>query len=239
MKWNIISHQKVRSTQLLAKKYLLKNKISQPTVIVSKIQSQGYGRYGRKWYSPEGGLWCSLVFKVNLSMKNIHFITIISALAVTKTIEEEFKLPAKIKWPNDIIIENKKVCGILSELVNTSNKNYIVVGIGMNINNRIPPEIREEAVSIHEFKKDKIDINELLQKLLKNFSKYYLLAQSRKHDLFKLYMKYSCILNKFVKIKINGNITEGVVEKIELDGIILRTNKSLQKIISGTVISYQ
>lgn len=239
MKWKIISYQRVGSTQLLAKKYILKNKINQPTVIVSKTQLHGYGRYGRKWYSPQGGLWCSIVFKPNLSIGTVHFITIISALAVVKTIEKEFKLPVKIKWPNDITIENKKVCGILSETINTPNGNYMVVGIGINVNNRIPQEIKEEAISIRKFKKDKADIYDLLQKLLRNFSKYYALAQSRKNNLLELYIEYSSILNKFIRIRHNGNIIEGVVEKIEPDGIILRVGKSLEKIISGTVISYQ
>ena len=120
------------------------------TLVVAQCQSRGKGRRLRAWDSPKGqGIWMSLILKPDLPPEKASMMTLLAAMAVADALEAE-NISCQIKWPNDIVIDGRKVCGILTEMsAQPEMINYIVVGIGINVHNReFPEEIAKVAVSL-------------------------------------------------------------------------------------------
>ncbi len=134
-------HDVLDSTNLEAKS-LGENGAPEGTLVVADRQKQGRGRLGRTWSSPAGcGLWMSAVLRPTFSPYQASMVTLVAAMAVREAIENVTGLPVQIKWPNDLVIEGKKVCGILTEMCMEGEViRYIVPGIGINVNNQIFPE---------------------------------------------------------------------------------------------------
>jgi len=104
------------------------------TVIISEVQSSGRGRSYKKWFSPSGGLWFTLILFLKIRAIDVEKINIIMAVSIHEAIKSMFDLDMKIKWPNDIYFKDKKICGILSELNNSSTWSFLNVGVGLNVN---------------------------------------------------------------------------------------------------------
>jgi BirA family transcriptional regulator, biotin operon repressor / biotin---[acetyl-CoA-carboxylase] ligase len=139
----------------------------------------GKGRIGRAWISPEGGLWVSIIFRPNFSVDNIIFLQFIGALAVVSAIHEITKIDCKLKWPNDVLINEKKVCGILVD-VNLENENKkIVMGIGLNANidssliNNFLNDGNIKATTLREECGNDIDLLFLIKSILEKLEHYY------------------------------------------------------------------
>lgn len=126
------------------------SKMPDGSVFIAEIQNGGKGRRGRKWESQEGkGIWMSILSKPDISLADVSKISLAAGLAVCDTMREA-GLDAMIKWPNDIVINKRKVCGILTELsIEKSGKNYVVTGIGINVNTMgFSQELSERATSM-------------------------------------------------------------------------------------------
>lgn len=124
------------------------------TVVVAEEQTGGKGRLGRTWISPRSkGIWFSVLFKPSKPLEEISVFTLLTAVAVARSINNKFPgIDAGIKWPNDILIKGRKVCGILTELKAEADRlHYLITGIGLNFNstdNDFPPELKGQATSI-------------------------------------------------------------------------------------------
>lgn len=131
-------------------KRLARINIESGTVVCAYSQTTGKGRFGRQWQSDNGGLYFSFILRADLPPSDIASITLSAGYAVCLAIREYTGLDAKIKWPNDIIIENRKVCGILTEMAAQSDRmDYLITGIGINVNNAaFSEEIRHKATSL-------------------------------------------------------------------------------------------
>lgn len=130
---NYFYYKVIDSTNIKAKE-IAQNNNSDYSVITSEIQTKGTGRFNRAWQSPKGGIWTSLILKPNIAPNQANKITLIAAASVFKVLHE-LDVPCKIKWPNDIYINNKKFCGILTLMnCDMDTINHIIVGVGMNIN---------------------------------------------------------------------------------------------------------
>jgi Biotin-(acetyl-CoA carboxylase) ligase len=105
------------------------------TIIVSEEQTMGHGRLGRNWVSPKyKGIWLSIILRPNVDPINVSKITQIAAAAMIRTLKS-LKIDAFVKWPNDIVMNDKKICGILTEMSAELNRvNYVIVGMGINAN---------------------------------------------------------------------------------------------------------
>ena len=182
---NLIVFKTIDSTNnyafTLARQYIASGKKDEEdklngTVIVSDKQTSGRGRFEKKWFSPSGGLWFSIILKPSASLHKIQNITLLSAAAIAQVLNECYKVDVRIKWPNDIYYNQKKLAGILTESENVAGRIIIVTGIGLNINNTdfgsdyTAPEC---AVSLSEILKRPLDRNALLADLLNNFEKKY------------------------------------------------------------------
>ena len=199
------------------------------TVVVADRQTSGRGRLGRKWVSQEGGLYFSILLNPE-EFKEILQLPLILGLSISETLEI-YGFEPKIKWPNDVYIENKKVCGILCEL---SGKK-LIAGIGVNLNQKnIPEELKEKATSIYLISGREINRKEFLIRALKRISEN---AKEFKRKGFKEFKEK---LNK--KLHFMGEDVKIIGEKVipgkfvgisERGGALILTEEGIKEFLSG------
>jgi len=199
----IITVEETTSTNDLAKHYA-KQGASEGLVITAKRQTQGRGRRGRIWHSQTGGLYFSILLRPKLPPTETAKITLLAGIAVVETLREHYGLAAELKWPNDVLINGKKIAGILTEGSISSSGNYIIVGIGINTNQpapTLPEPIQPTAGSLVEFINDPLDNQVLLQQFLARFnSHYYPFVQGTHLKLLDLVRKYTSLLGQEVLV---------------------------------------
>src|SRR5215510_5721014 len=144
------------------------------TCVVAEQQTAGRGRLQRQWISPHGsGIYFSVLLKPEFASDRWPLLTLMAAIAVHDTLSEICALEIDIKWPNDVLTSEKKLCGILAETIDTKDGRAVVLGIGINLKKTaFPPEIAETAISIEEVSK-MFDREVILQRLVKNLGRYY------------------------------------------------------------------
>ena len=175
------------------------------TLVVAELQTAGKGRRGRSWQTPKGeGIWMSLLLCPHIAPSEAPLLTLLAGLAVCKAIRKQTKLPADIKWPNDILIHGKKVCGILTELdAEIDNVNFVVTGIGINVNTVcFPEELKQSATSLNLEKGETICRKKLLCAVLEEFEKIYVQYEKESSFLPFLcaYKKYCINIGKQVQV---------------------------------------
>jgi BirA family biotin operon repressor/biotin-[acetyl-CoA-carboxylase] ligase len=170
---HIIRLEEATSTNDVAKRYA-KSGEAEGLVIVAKRQTEGRGRLGRQWASPEGGLYLSVLLKPDLDPKELTNLTVYSAVPVAKAIENITGLKTVLKWPNDVQIEGRKVAGLLVEGTGQQGKiAYVVLGIGINVNSKTKELGVEGATSLSDEAGQRIDTERLLDELLLMLRRYY------------------------------------------------------------------
>ena len=146
----IYRYEEVTSTNEVARN-MANEGAGEGLVVIADSQTKGRGRFGRSWQSPKGqGIWMSIITRPQIQPQNIPAITLITGLAVCKAIRQTTSLPAYIKWPNDVVLNGKKVCGILTQMSGDASKiNYVIIGIGINVNiENFSLELEEVATSL-------------------------------------------------------------------------------------------
>ncbi len=230
----------ITSTNEYAKK-LANDNANEGTIVISDSQTNGKGRLDKNWVSNKGdGIFLSLILKPNIELFSVTQITLLAGICVCNTIKMCTNLDAKIKWPNDIIINNKKVCGILTEVSAQIDKvSHIILGIGINVNNESFDEsIKNKATSIFLETGNKLERQKIIGHFLKEFeSKYFKYKQEKNFLTFLDEYKNLCVnIGKEVKvIYCDKEITGVVLDISPLGEIILKTKKETLKIVSGEV----
>ncbi|MFX1346451.1 MAG: biotin--[acetyl-CoA-carboxylase] ligase [Promethearchaeota archaeon] len=176
-KIKIIHIDKTNSTQDSIIDYLI-NDYYPSLLLVAKTQTKGRGRKQDDWYSPEGGLWATLGATTSLILNEsqlalLHYFT---ATLLTRIINEEYDLQVQIKWPNDILYNNRKLAGILIDYIISSKKNYILIGMGVNLNNssrEMPEDLGSKSISIKDVLKKPVLIDNFAKKICVYANKYY------------------------------------------------------------------
>ena len=178
----------VKSTNNTALK-LAKKKNSRPTMIVSKIQTHGRGTMGKKWISQKGNLFISFFFEMNQKSINFKHFAILNAFLLKNVLSKQFCIKIKIKWPNDLLHNNKKICGILQEVVNYKDKKFLVVGIGVNTN-LDPKNEGFLSTSLKKIMDKNIDNNKVLKNIKNIYEKFLTKAKNSSYSkLKKIYNK--------------------------------------------------
>ena len=232
---NIFYFKTIDSTNIYAKK-LVNDGVEEGTIVVSDVQRSGRGRKNRSWSSPKGGLWFSVILYPNIPPQNAMIVTMASSVAVAQGIVEITGLTPMIKWPNDLLINKKKVCGILTELDAEMDKiNYSIVGIGVNVNNQIDDDLKDIATSISQETKRNISRVKLLRAIIKNLDENYSRLISKDYNsIRKIWFSYSNIIGKYVQISDEKSIFRGVVSDIDEGGcLIIQTSKGNFRVVSG------
>jgi len=175
----------IDSTNEFAKRFF--KKLKNRTLILADEQTEGKGRFQRKWFSPKNeALYFSLILKKIRKTENLPFINLISALAIFDAIEEITGLKADLKWPNDIYLNKKKLSGILIESIfKTSRLSGIIIGVGVNVNiKKFPEELRSKATSLYLELNREIDKFLFLKSWIRGFF-FYLKKISNKDLIIK------------------------------------------------------
>ena len=164
----------LESTQEYAKE-LAKDSFIHGTLVVADRQTAGKGRRGRVWQSPKGTtISMSLCLEPKLQVENVAGLTLVMALAVAKGILEVTGEQPEIKWPNDIVLNSKKICGILTEMIFTERGYVVIIGTGINVNTeQFPEEIKEIASSLKIETEKEISREALTASIMKYFERYY------------------------------------------------------------------
>ena len=212
------------------------------TLVVADKQIAGKGRRGRNWESPSGcGIFMTLMLKPDINPNNASMLTLVSALAVAKALADITGKDAKIKWPNDIVIDGRKVCGILTEMsAQFDYINNIVIGIGINVNNSsFPEEISATASSLRLLSGGKkYRREEIIEKIMEYFEKYYSIFLETE-DLSALVNEYDAMLvnmKRQVKVLDPKEPFEGTAMGITKTGeLIVDTWESRKLVSSGEV----
>lgn len=221
----IIRYGQVTSTNEVLKELALDG-ISPGTMITSKTQTKGKGRLDRDWESPDGGLWMSVLTELTPDIDNrrVGLIPLMAGSSVANAVLMEYGLDAGVKWPNDVMIENRKVCGILCELIMHDDTRQVLIGIGINVNNRVKKgyDFSDLTTSIaEEFEKNvKMDVleNAILEEL--DFS-LGLLANADYDKILDTWRELSMTLGKQVNILTqNGSVT-GMARDIDENGALV------------------
>ena len=186
MKIKIKRYKKVKSTNDTALK-LIKNNFSQPTLVTSEVQSKGRGRVGKKWISQNGNLFITLFFKFDQKKINFRQFAILNAFLIKQVISKIFTKKIKIKWPNDLMFNKKKFCGILQEVVKFNNYDYLIVGIGLNTN-EAPKNKSFKSTCLKNIFNKKINNQEILKKIVLAYEKF--LKEKNKLSFSNLKEKY-------------------------------------------------
>lgn len=236
---NIYFFDEITSTNEYAKN--IANNVEEGTIIIAKKQTKGKGRLDRKWTSAENqGVYFSLILKPKIELFKIMQITLIAGISLCETIKQVTNIDAKIKWPNDILINGKKVCGILTELnAQIDSVSYIILGIGINVNNeKFDQDLIQKATSLFLETNKNIEKQKILACFLKNFEeKYFMYKNEKAFEPFLQQYKNLCVnLNKKAKVLYKGNEIIGEVVDISYLGeIIFKTDTDILKISSGEV----
>ena len=234
----------LKSTNIIAKEKALHGAegINEGTLIIAERQSAGKGRLGREWFSPVGGIWFSIILYPQLSPSYISRITLMTAVAAVKAIKICTQIKSQIKWPNDILINEKKVCGILTEMsAELDIINWVVVGIGVNVNikqQEFPEDIREKTTSLKEVLGKKVLRVKLVRVFLQEFEKYYEILKRREFSfILKEWKLYSHTLGKKIRVDMGERIISGEVVDINEEGVLIlkKEDGELIEIISGTI----
>ena len=234
---NFIYYDEVNSTNELL---LSDEKITKHgTVLLSENQFIGRGRLGRKWISEKNlSLTFSILLTENIKAKNLNFINLGASLAVAKSLENLYQLDVNLKWPNDVLISNRKVSGILLETVSKGEKiDRVVVGIGINVNQHafegqflLPPtSVRRESGK-------RIKRERLLSEFLNEFELILEQIMKNPKSLLNSWQSRCDWIGERVKIENGEEELFGVFENIDSDGfLLLRKKDGTKKIISGDV----
>ena len=170
MKLKIKKFKKVKSTNDIALNLIKKN-ISGPMLIITEQQLSGRGRFGRKWISQKGNLFISIFFRFDQRKINFKQFAILNAFLIKKVISKTISTNVTIKWPNDLLFNKKKFCGILQEVIKFNNFDYLIVGIGLNTN--IDPQNKGfKSTSLKNILKKKINNQKVLNNIVVAYEKF-------------------------------------------------------------------
>jgi BirA family biotin operon repressor/biotin-[acetyl-CoA-carboxylase] ligase len=237
----VYAYKSVQSTNSVAAK-LAEVKAPEGTIVVAESQTHGRGRLGRTWFSKEqAGIYLSIILYPDIDPVKAPGLSILTALSLADTIAAYDALEVQIKWPNDCLVNGRKVAGILTELsAEVGRVHYVVVGVGINVNHHrrdFPPDIAATSTSLRVEFKELIRRVEFLQKFLVCFEKdYRRFLKVGLAPLRKRVLKYSYLMGKKVSLDQRGKTITGVAVDIDDNGnLVLDTSEGLRSFNAGEV----
>lgn len=229
---SIVYHEVVTSTQELAHS-LANEGAEEGTIVIAEHQSKGRGRLGRDWESPQkDGLWFSLLLRPKIPPLHAPQLTLLTAVAVVEGIKNDLGVVCEIKWPNDVLMNGKKICGILTELQAEADQiRALIIGVGINVNmTEFPDYLRSKATSLFkELNGKEVMRAKLLQSILKQFEDLYTDYLNTGFEPIKQrWESYAISLNRQITARtINGEIT-GYAKGITNEGVLLLEDEQKQ-----------
>lgn len=210
------------------------------TVVLAETQDKGRGRLGRGWFSPKyKGIYLSLILKPKILPTHSPILTLLASVSICEAIKEITDLDVKIKWPNDILLQNKKVGGILTEInAEIDQIHFLVIGIGLNVNND-KNSLVLHATSLREQKKENINRIDLVQEIFRRIEANYIDFQKQgAQSIVNRWRHHNITLGRRVKVTCQKKDLEGQAIDIDVDGgLLIRDDLGLvQKVMTGDVV---
>ncbi len=221
-------------------------------VVLSEVQTAGRGRLSRSWSSPEGGIWMSLILKPEIPMDQAYRINMAVSVAIARALYALFGLEADIKWPNDILINDRKLCGILMEIsAEVDRLDYAVVGVGINVNTDVSGFPEEwNATSLSKELGRSVSRTELIQRILQEIEDAYESLGSM--EIYEEWRDRSATLGRHVRItsasasacasasspsaSASGDLEGKAVALSEDGALCLETDIGIKRILAGDCI---
>lgn len=235
-------YKTIDSTNQEAKKLLMDNEMPHGTILIAEEQTAGRGRFQRKFFSPSNkGIYMSVILRPNMELSKAIHITTSAAIAVCRAIETLTKKRPKVKWVNDIFLDDKKICGILTEATGnfeSGRVENVVVGIGVNFktdSKDFPEDIKNIAGSIFQGESPNITRNQLVAEILNEL--FELCENLDDKSIMKEYRILSLVLGKEVSFLKNNKMNKGTAVDITEDGalVIKHENGEIDYLNSGEV----
>jgi BirA family biotin operon repressor/biotin-[acetyl-CoA-carboxylase] ligase len=217
---NVLYYPVTTSTNDIARQQALA-KCPEGTAVIADRQTSGRGRLKREWVTPQGNIVVSVVLYP--ARKELPFLTMLAALAVQYAIRKTTGLKCQLKWPNDVLINGKKVCGILLESRAAANSvDYAIIGIGINVNMKLAdyPEISAIATSLADETGEEVSRAATLQNLFVEMEKLYLRLQAGESILAE-WRENLVTLGKQIHVRAGDDVFEGIAEAVAEDGSLL------------------
>ncbi len=239
---NIFIYEQVDSTNIIAKRMAAQGQ-AEGSFIIAEEQIKGRGRMDRNWLSPSGkGVWISFILRPEILPVKASEITFVVAAGIMEGIKAHTGQDVKIKWPNDLLLNSKKICGILTEIsAEIERVKYIVAGVGINVAQEpedFPPEIREKASSLERESGQKINRNQLIKSIIEEMERIYFLYKREGFEkVLDIWRANNITLGRRVKAITREEEIIGLAEKIDQEGfLIIRDDQGNEhKIIAGDV----
>jgi BirA family transcriptional regulator, biotin operon repressor / biotin---[acetyl-CoA-carboxylase] ligase len=229
------------STQNIAHQWA-KDGAPEGAVVIAEEQVNGRGRMGKTWHSPpRTGIWMSLILRPPISLAEASQLTLLASVGVQEAISKETNLPTKIKWPNDILVQGKKVCGILTEIRGEQDRiHYVIMGIGMNVNTEakdFPEELANVGTSLAMETGRKIHRASLVAVLLKELEQYYLLyLQQGFTPIRKKWEEKAGMLGQVITARSTQSTITGLAEHLNEQGaLLIRTSSGVVPVYSAEI----
>lgn len=232
----VIYYPQITSTMTEAKQEAQRG-VAEGTAVIAGEQTGGKGRIKRAWLSPRGSIALSII--VYPDMLYLPLLTMLASMAVVHSIEKVAGLKSQVKWPNDVLISGRKVCGVLVESeVRGSLVDYAVIGIGVNVNFRLSdfPEISSIATSLSDELGRDVSRLDMVRSLLVEIERLYLILRAG-GSIYEDWRDSLVTLGKRVRVKSGEIIHEGIAESVAEDGSLLlrQSDGSLTRIVAGDV----
>lgn len=231
------------STNMQAKKLAAEGE-PEGTIVIAESQHAGRGRKGREWFSPIGsGIYSSMILRPQIPPTEAPGITLMTAVAAAESLISVMGIPVKIKWPNDILLNGKKMIGILTEIsTEMDSVDYIVVGIGINVNtlaSDFPAALQHTATSLYAETGSRYSRVGLFKTFLQQFEKYYDLFKQKGFDGIRdRWKSHTDIIGKNVTVRKIGEEITGCIIDIDAEGVLILKDAAakVHRIFSGDLI---
>jgi BirA family biotin operon repressor/biotin-[acetyl-CoA-carboxylase] ligase len=228
----IIYHAELPST-MDAAKHIARKGCAEFTTVIAGRQTSGRGRLNRQWSSDEGGLYFTVVLRPDLPPVLSYRVSFLASLTLARTLNKMFGVDVRVKWPNDLLVDERKICGMLSELEAEADRvTFINVGIGLNVNNDAP-DIEPAATSLKAILGRKVSIKNILARYLDTFEQR---MQTVEHDqVIEEWKTYTVTLNREVRVVTTRDVFTGKAVDVDDNGaLVLKcADGSLKKILYG------
>jgi BirA family biotin operon repressor/biotin-[acetyl-CoA-carboxylase] ligase len=219
-------------------KKLAQKSFEEGFIVIAGRQTNGYGRINKAWSSNIGGLWFSMLLRPPIHPKESLKLALLFGIALNRILKKNYGVSSEIKWPNDVLVLGKKIAGIIIEMSAQQDiTDWVVAGIGININNNLPRDLENFAVCLKTILKKEIEVSGFFDALLMEFENLYTVFQKKGFKQF--YNEYNdkmAYKNKHVKVDTGCDVTAGINLGIDEEGrLIIKTSNGFEKIISGTL----
>src|SRR5574337_489349 len=220
----ILLEREVGSTNTLAMEMASRG-AADGTVVVAEMQTGGRGRLGRKWISPPGNLYLSVILRPDIPTHRAPLITLMGAVAASSAIRAACGLPAAIKWPNDILLSGKKVSGLLTEMSAEPDRvKHIVLGIGVDVNMdlaELPIDLRPATATLASEAGRRIDRTALLRQVLRELDHWYGVFLANDAEVLRAWESLNATTGRTVAVSGPGGTFEGLARGIDAEGRLL------------------